>query len=540
MAASVGEREAIVWRERRITYSNLLERASRLASFLGDRGLGVRRERKDLAPWESGQDAVGLYLYNCPEYLEASLGGYAARTAPFNVNFRYVTEELGYLLSDADTAALIYHGRFAPSVAAVVPRLRRFPLLLQVADESGHELVPGAVDYETALSGAPSRVPQLDYSPDDLYLLYTGGTTGMPKGTMWRQADIWVAALGAESFGSDADTETIAVAAHRSPERTTLPNAPLMHGAAHWQALRSLLAGNRVVINSVVDRLDPIDVWTLIEREHVNRTLFIGDAFARPLMAELQEGQYDVSSLRVVALGGATTSPAMKQRLLAQLPGVVVVDLAGSSETGSALSHVSVAGEIVEAGVFAKSPDTAVLDPNLTRRLEPGDGVIGWLAKRGRIPLGYLNDRSRTESTFPTVEGIRWSVPGDRARLRFDGTVELVGRDSVTINSAGEKIFAEEVERALLSHEDVEDVIVVGRPSERWGQEVVAIVQVTTTGESSDAQILACAAGTLARFKLPKAIVRVPTVKRSAAGKADYGWARQLAENSEREPGPPL
>jgi len=270
-------------------------------------------------------------------------------------------------------------------------------------------------------------------------------------------------------------------------------------------------------------------VWQTIGRERVGATLFVGEAFARPLIAELERGTYDTSSLALIAVGGAVTSPETKTRVLAQIPQVLIADLAGSSETGSALSQLSTAGSKPEAGVFAPNPDVAVLDVDLSRRLEPGEDSIGWFAKAGRIPLGYLGDQAKTERTFPTVDGRRWSVPGDRARLRQDGMVELLGRDSVTINSGGEKIFAEEVEAAILTHPAVLDAIVVGRPSERWGQEVVAVVQITGDVAASDDDIINAASARIARYKLPKAVVRVPLVIRSPAGKADYSWARRVA-----------
>ncbi len=530
IANAVPDRDAIVWRQRHSSYRAVHDRARRLAAVLTTHGLGARAERSDLSAWEAGQDLVGLYLLNGPEFLEANLGGYGARTAPFNVNYRYVADELAYLLDDARAAAIVYHARFAPTLDDVLPRLKQTPLLLQVADESGEALLPDALDYEQALAAADPGVIPDRHSPDDLYVLYTGGTTGMPKGTLWRQADIWMAALGGEMMGADLDVEAMAAAAATGPEQRTLPNAPFMHGAAQWVALRSLLTGGTVVVNGIVDRLDPVDVWQTIERERVGATLFVGEAFARPLIAELERATYDTSSLALIAVGGAVTSPETKTRVLAQIPQVLIADLAGSSETGSALSQVSTAGSKPEAGIFAPGIDVAVLDVDMTRRLDPGEDSIGWFAKGGRIPLGYLGDQAKTERTFPTVDGRRWSVPGDRARLRLDGMVELLGRDSVTINSGGEKIFAEEVEAAVLSHPAVLDAIVVGRPSERWGQEVVAVVQITdgATGATDD-DIIKAAAARIARYKLPKSVVRVPLVVRSPAGKADYSWARQVA-----------
>ena len=528
------DREAIVWRDRRLTYRQLHERSRRLAAVLAVGGLGRHTERSALAGWQSGQDLVATYLLNGPEYLEVTLGGYAAAAAPFNVNYRYVADELAYLLDDAATGAVVYHSRFAPILSEVLPMLRRHPqLLLQVADDSGEGLLEGAQDYEEALAGH-EPLGAFDTSADDLYVLYTGGTTGMPKGTLWRQADIYAAALGGDQ-AAEAGLEGAVAAAVASAEMGRgrfLLNAPMMHGAAHWVALRMLLSGGCVVINDVVDCLDPADAWrAAVEREKVDTTLVVGEAMARPLIAELERGDYDASSLWIVLAGGAVTSPETKERFVAQLPNVMVVDVAGASETGGSLTSISTKGATADAGVFAALPSVAVLDESKSEPLTPGDEAIGWFAKRGNIPLGYLGDEAKTAATFPVAAGERWSVPGDRARWLADGRIELLGRDSVTINTGGEKVFAEEVESALLTHPAVVDVIVVGRPSERWGQEVVAVVSIKEDGVTDD-ELLAAAAARIARYKLPKEIVRVETVVRSPAGKADYRWAKDTVVNS--------
>ena len=530
VAARVPERIAIVSRGRRISYGELAERARRLANVLTAHGLGHHVARDQLEPWEAGQDFAGLYMLNGPEYLEATLASYGARVAPANVNYRYVADELEYLLRDAGTGAIVYHARFAPTLAQVLGRLDRQPLLLQVDDGSGEAMLPGAVDYESALAAASggSLAPVGGaHEPDDLYVLYTGGTTGMPKGTLWRQADIFMAALGGDALPADVDG--IGAAAAARDANAILPIAPFMHGAAHWIALRAFFVGDTIVVNDIVDRLDPADVWSLVEAERVVAILMVGEAFARPLLDELERGAYDASSVSVVIVGGAVTSPETKSRIMSLLPGALVADSAGASETGGALSSVAANGVAGEAGIFLPGPTTAVLDADRTMVVPPGHDGIGWFAKSGHIPLGYLGDKDKTAATFPVVGGARWSVPGDRARLRADGAVELLGRDSVTINSGGEKIFAEEVEAAVLRHPDVVDAVVVGRPSERWGQEVVAVIAVRPGSDPSDDELLELCSARIARFKLPKAMIRVDTVVRSPAGKADYGWARRIA-----------
>jgi len=525
VAGAVPDRPALRWRGETTTFAQLAERARRLARVLNDHGIGLHSERDGLAGWEAGQDLVGMYMLNGPEFIETNLAGYAARAAPFNVNYRYVAEELAYLLNDANAAAVVYHARFAPTLASVLSRLDRAPLLIQVADDSNEPLIEGALDYEDVVAAASPEPLEPTHSPDDLYVLYTGGTTGMPKGTLWRQADIFAASMGGVRVGEDTDLEGIKAFVQNNAPGRFLPNAPFMHGAAQWLAFGSLLSGDTVVINDVVDRLDPNEVWTTIAREDVGSTLMVGDAFARPLVEELETGGYDASSLKIVIVGGAFTSPDVKARLLKALPHALVFDAAGASETGGAMSSISTAASTAELGVFTAAPSVRVLNAERTGFLEPGSDEVGWFAKSGRIPLGYLGDKDKTEATYSLVEDTRYVVVGDRARLRADGMVELLGRESVTINSGGEKIFAEEVEQALLSHPDVVDVVVTGRPSERWGHEVVAVVHVRN--DVTDEALLAAAAQRIARYKLPKAIVRVDEVLRSPAGKADYAWARQ-------------
>jgi fatty-acyl-CoA synthase len=527
----VGDREAVVFRDRRLTYPQMRERGWRLANVLLDHGFEVHAERDTLQGWESGQDHLGLYLYNCPEYLEGMLGSYAARVAPFNVNYRYVAEELEYLLKDSNARGLVYHQSFAPLIEEIRDRLPNLRLLLQVDDESDHPLPEGALHYEDALAAASPQRPDVELSPDDLYILYTGGTTGMPKGVLWRQADIWVAALGGRSFETGLefpDIDAVREAAKADPVKG-LPAPPFMHGAAHWMAFNSFTGGGTIVIPTEVRTLDPDDFWATVEREKVNSTIIVGDAFARPLIEALEKGSYDASSLFLVVNGGAPLNAGLKARFLELLPHAIVVDGLGSSETGTQARQMNVAGGSPTTGDFSLSPGACVLTEDLDEVLQAGDDRMGWLAQEGRVPLGYLGDEAKTAKTFPVVGGVRYSVPGDRARLREDGGLELHGRDSVTINSGGEKIFAEEVEQALASHPDVWDVVVASRPSERWGQEVVAVVRLRDGAAADEASLLAEAEKHVARYKLPKAIVFKDEIVRSPAGKADYRWAKEVA-----------
>ncbi len=538
LVETLAERECIVWRDRRLTYAELSGRSKRLAAYLHARGLGVHTERAHLAGHESGQDHVGLALYNGNEYLEGMLGSYGARVAPFNVNYRYVGEELRYLFNDGAPRALIYHASLAPTLGEVLPTLDSPPdVLLQVADETGHALLPGAVEYEEALAGSSPDGAPVEPSPDDLYILYTGGTTGMPKGVLWRQHDIFMAAMGGRKVGTWETVKSYEGITERLAESIPLKLLvlpPLMHGAAQWASFMLMAQGATLVFPDDPRRVDPDDVWRTVERERVNTMIIVGDAVLRPLILQLDKATYDLSSFFAVGNGGAALTPAVRDLALARLPNLIISDSGGSSETGAQMFVVR--DDTTTAGNFLPGPGTVVVDEALTTVLAPGHEGNGWLAQTGYIPLGYLGDADKTARTFPVIDGVRYSIPGDRARLLADGQIELLGRDSVTVNSGGEKIFVEEVERAIAGHPAVADVVVVGRPSERWGQEVVAVVQLAEGPEwagTPAASIVEHASGFIARYKLPKEVVFVPVVQRSPSGKADYRWAAEQATAGE-------
>jgi fatty-acyl-CoA synthase len=528
IAASRPDDECLVFRDRRFTWAQVTDRTRRLANHLIGAGLGVQVERSELAGHESGQSHLAIYLHNGNEYLECMLGAFKARVAPFNVNYRYVAEELRYLLNDSLAEAVVVHSRFAPVLAEVLGELPRLRVILQVPDESGNPLLPGAQWYDDALAAASPDKPAVHWSPDDLYILYTGGTTGMPKGVLWRNGDANVECFG----GSRADTMEGVLAEANTGLRALLA-PPFMHGAGHWMSFRTWNGGGTVFVQSQPERLDPVDVWGLIERERLSFLLIVGDAFARPLLDGLSQADYDLSSLMVVLSGGAPLSAHLKEEFLRHLPTLMIVDGLGSSEAGGQLSHVS-AGSGATTGTFPISPGNHVLSEYLQRELAPGDDELGWLAKSGNLALGYLGDAAKTARTYPVVGGVRYAVPGDRARLRADGVIELHGRDSVTINSGGEKIFAEEVEAAVKAHPSVYDCVVAGRPSERWGNEVVAVVRIRAGYAADEAALLHEAERHIARYKLPKAFVFVPEIVRSPSGKADYRWAKQMAVSGDR------
>ena len=532
VAGAIPDRELLIQGNRRFSYAQTIERSNHLAAYLQSRGLGCHTDRSELAGHEVGQDLLGIYAYNGNEFVEALFGSFQARVAPFNVNFRYVKSELQYLLADAGATALIYHAAFAPRVAEVRQDLPQLRVLIQIADESGNDLLYGAVDYEAAIAaGAKSNPPKVQHSPDDLYVLYTGGTTGMPKGVLWRQHDIFMTSFGGRSLytGEPAGSlDEIVAAAVAAPATKLMVLPPLIHGAAQWTVMTALTMGQSIVFPSIADHFDAEDVVRTIEREGVSVVTVVGDAMARPLLAAIEKGIADVSSLAVIASGGALLTPYVKQRLIEVLPNVVVADGVGSSETGAQMHHLSMSGA-VSTGTFNAGPDTFVAAEDLGTILQPGHEGIGWLAQRRYVPLGYKGDATKTAATFPVIDGVRYAVPGDRARHNADGHIELLGRDSVTINSGGEKIFVEEVETAIASHPAVADVVVTGRPSERWGQEVVAVVARAEGADADADELVAHAAKALARYKLPKAIVFRNVIERSPSGKADYRWAREQA-----------
>ena len=532
VAAANPERDCIVFGHRRFTFAQTDERARRFARALHSWGLGAQRERSELAPYESGQSHLGLYMANCNEFLEAMLGAYKARVAPFNVNYRYVADELVYLLGNARADAVMYHARFAPTLAEALEE-GRLPAarLIHVDDGSGIDPLPGAVRYEELLASVSDEPLDLTPSPDDLYVLYTGGTTGMPKAVLWRQHDIYVNAMGGRVYGTGEVVSSLDEVVERSRVEGpgSMTCAPLMHGAAQWAAFINLCGGRPFVMAPTTTHFDPAEAWSLASRERVVSLSIVGDAFGRPLVDELESGDYDLSGLLVLVTGGAALSAPLKQRFVELLPQLTILDAGGSSESGSQMGQVSSRGQSA-SGRFAPNPGAVVVSEDMTRILSPGDDEIGWLAQQGPIPLGYLGDPDKTARTFPVIEGIRHSVPGDRARWAADGEIELLGRDAVTINSGGEKIFAEEVEAAIAEHPSVYDVVVTGRPSERWGNEVVAIVQLAQGERGSEAEladsILAEAARHLARYKLPKEVVFRDRLQRSPSGKADYRWAK--------------
>jgi len=519
---AVPGREAIVAGERRLSYAALDTRANRLAGYLRMHGIGHG-------------SPVGLQLSNGSEYLEGMLAAFKLRAVPVNVNYRYVEGELRHLFDDADLEALIVHRRFAPRVAAIAPAPPKLRLFVVVEDGSDEPItLPRCEEYERALGqGSPERSFE-PRSSDDHYVVYTGGTTGLPKGVVWRQEDIFFGAMGG---GDPLQSGNVIRAPEelqaRIPERgvVALPTPPFMHAAAHWLAFHVLFGGGTLVIPPG-GGFEPAEIWELVARERVNLMVIVGDAMATPLLDALERepSACDTSSLAAIASGGALFSPATKERLARLLPGKLAIDGLGSSETGTVGNEVG-QGSGTGRARFRVNAETAVLDDAL-RAVTPGSDVVGRLARRGRVPLRYHKDPIKSASTFVEIDGERWALPGDLATVAADGSVVLLGRASTSINSGGEKIFPEEVESALKAHPDVKDAVVVGLPDPRWGQRVVAVVE-PRPGRTPTLEALRDFCRTrIAPYKLPRGLVLESRLERSPAGKADYRWAQRRAEQA--------
>lgn len=522
IGAAIPDEPCIIADDRTWTWAETTDRTRRFAAVLRSHGVGGRVLGAEPSPWETAQDHLGILLYNGPEYLEALLGAHKATLATFNVNYRYTADELEYLFSDARPAALVYGATFAPVLAEVLPRLDTLPLLVQVADASGEPLLDGALDYEVALAAADPAQGAPSSSADDRYLLYTGGTTGMPKGVVWRIGDMVHGPFGVKR-GDGSPIESLDEAVERALKMRgrILPAPPLMHGAGAGIALGGWLGGGTVVFQPDPSRFDAATLLDTCAAEQVTTLMIVGDAFGAPLVTELEQSPRDLS-LRLLVNAGAALRDELKERLRELVPGLRITDMLGSSEGGVHARRES------EGKRFDGRGSVTVLADDRARLLEPGADEVGWMATTGNIPLGYLGDEAKTNATFVTVGGQRYSVPGDRARRLADGSIEFLGRDSTTINTGGEKVFAEEVEAALRALDGVADAVVLGRDSEQWGQEVVALLATDT--EVSDQDLAAGCRSTLAGYKVPKQFIRVPAIARHANGKPDYAWAKEAMQ----------
>ncbi|MCB0974682.1 MAG: AMP-binding protein [Actinobacteria bacterium] len=531
---TVAEREALICGSRRLTYAQLEERANRLASVLSSAGIGR-------------DDRVGCFLQNGTEYVETMLAAFKLRAIPININFRYNAAELAYLVNDAALSALIFDTDATDTVEGALESFNRRPVLISVDDayvdhsmtapvesdpsESRHALAD-VVNYETALIEAqPSRVSR-QRSSSDSYIIYTGGTTGMPKGVVWDQEHAFFACIGGgDPLRMNGPVSSPDEVLERVPDFvvTQLPIAPLMHAAAQWTVLSWLYAGGRIVLTR--GNLNPATIWSSVVDEAVNVLVIVGDAVARPLMDQWDAaGGYDVASLYALGSGGAPLTQTQRARLARAMPQVLISDGYGSSETGAQGTSRTSGDDAVNAPDmrFETNDETAVFGDDLSR-VQPGSGDIGRVALSGHIPRRYWNDPIKTAETMVEIDGVTWMLTGDMATVDTDGAVRLMGRGSSVINSGGEKVFAEEVEAALKSHADVYDALVVGIPDERFGQGVAAIVAWSGDGEPDGDTIVAHVKTVIAPYKAPRSVVFVSEIKRSPAGKPDYTWAKAVA-----------
>jgi acyl-CoA synthetase (AMP-forming)/AMP-acid ligase II len=519
IAEVIPDREITVCGDRRRTYAETAERSRRLGNYFAANGFGAHRERAALQNWECGQDRVALIMHN-DLYIDMVIGCAKARTVPVNVNYNYTAPEVRELLDYVRPRAVIYHRSLGAKFVDALPP-DSADLLLSVDDGSAAPELAGAIALDEALShGGVDQ--NIDGSPDDLLMICTGGTTGRPKGVLWRQSDIYVSSMvGADHAGPGEIRDKVI----RNAGSPWFAVSPLMHAAGMWTAFSAIMAGLTVVLYDTSKRLDPRSVWQTAQREKVAMMTMVGDAYAAPLVAELRRGDYDLSSLAMIGTGGAATNLKHQSALLELLPQLTLINGYGSSETGNmGFGHSRCDNR---TDTFTLREGGLVLSEDYTHFVTPGEAEVGWAAREGRIPLGYFNDPDATAKTFPVVDGKRVVISGDRAALESDGTLRLYGRDSLVVNTGGEKVFVEEVEEVLRAHPDIADALVVGRPSERWGDELVALIQ-PRDGIAPESLPDYCGSH-LARFKVPKEFIVVDQVHRLGNGKADYRWAKRQA-----------
>ena len=518
------ERQALVIGEQRRSFADLHDRSARLAAHFHDLGIGTG-------------DLVAVYAENCAEWVETMLAAYRIRAAVVNVNYRYTAHELTYLLNDARPAAVVFLSKFAPTLleAALPTSIVRGGLIEIVSQPAGPS-IPASTPYDTALLST-SAIDSVGRAADDLYVMYTGGTTGSPKGVMWRHEDV----LKAHGVDFDAGSrrtierpeEIVEIAAGRDPT-TTIALGQLMHANGTWSVLKTILWGNLVVLQPT---FDPPAVWAAVERERAQVLGFVGDAMGRPLIEALAANPeaYDLSSLAVVESAAAAFTPAVQQQFFDLLPRVTLVETIGSSESGSEGSAPIPRGARVSGRAgprVAVGPDVALVDES-NQLIDLVPGAVGRLARTGHIALGYRNDPEKTAKTFPMIGGRRWCIPGDYAEVIDTGAILLMGRGSASINTGGEKVFAEEVEAALKSHSSVYDAVVVGVPDDRWGQAVVGVVQPRHGLLPTSQELRDHCRTTLASYKVPKRVLLVTAIRRSPSGKPDYTWARSAVADAE-------
>ncbi len=508
------------------SWSEYDERAARVAAALDAAGL------------EPGSK-VSLFMYNCNEFMESQFGVFKMRGVPINVNYRYLDDELWYLLDNSDSEAIIFHSSLGDRVARVADRLPELKLLIEV-DDGGAGQVPNALAYDDVIA-TTEPMERITRSEDDLYMLYTGGTTGMPKGVMYDMGGMTrgFVMLGLPMLGLAAPADAneigsmIAGASENGSTLVSIPAAPLMHGTGCWLGwfIPHLAGGHVVTLES--RSLDAHELLATVEQHRVTSLTIVGDSFAKPIIRALDEGKpgngpYDTSSIGMFISSGVMWTSEVKQQILDRIEQAVLVDAIGSSE-GSMGTQITMKGVPSDTATFSKMPETKVFTDD-DREIEPGSDEVGMVAAGGNVPIGYYKDEEKSARTFRVIDGVRYSFPGDFAKIAADGSLILLGRGSQVINTGGEKVFPEEVEEAVKRVEGVRDCLVVGVENEKFGQAVTAVVSLEDGSTVDSASIIASVKNDLAGFKAPKSVIFVAEVPRAPNGKADYRKAKEHAE----------
>ncbi len=517
---------ALIQGDRSVTWGEFDERSARLAGALTS--LGVTAGAK-----------IASYLYNSNEYLEGVFATWKLRGAPVNVNYRYLEEELIYLLENSDAEVLFFHGVLGTHVASVMDRVKNVKVFVQVDD--GHPLISGAHAYEDLIANA-TPMDRVERDGEDLYILYTGGTTGMPKGVMWRVDDLYRALVpsvlsisGISAPENNEEHGEIALkVAEKGNTTTHLPASPLMHGTGFMTSLQSLTTGGSICTLEQRN-FNATELWEAVETAQVTQMAIVGDAFGKPMVAALEEAEakgktYDLSTLRMLISSGVMWTAPVKEALM-ERGEFICLDSLGSSEGAGFANQVSSKGSTAKTARFSIGAFTKVFTED-GREVERGSDEIGILALGGPIPFGYYKDPEKSAATFREYNGERYSVPGDFAKVLEDGTIELLGRGSVVINTGGEKVFPEEVEEAIKLHPAVFDVLVVGVPDDRFGESITAVVALNAGDSATEEEIADAVRGHLAGFKRPRRVILVDRVVRGPNGKADYAWAKETAKSS--------
>ena len=524
----VPDREAIVHGSTRLTYKELDARSNKAANAL--KKLGIKKGSH-----------IGIYAFNCVEWLEIMLGAYKLCAIPININYRYVEEELKYLIDNADMEAIFYHKQFSNKLENIKSHLPLLKDFICIEDNSGEDdVIDKSFNFEDLIANEDESRLDVDRSGDDKYILYTGGTTGMPKGVVWRMEDVLMTLGGGIDAVTGEKYQTPETFADKCLQDQTiaLALAPFMHGGAQWQSFNSFFSGWKLIINDQVS-FDADYVWEVVAKEKVMNLTIMGDAMGRPLCDALPraiEKGLDLSSLFVLSSTASVFSASIKDTILEYLPNLFLIDAVGSSETGATGVNIHTKdGKLKDSGggpKFTKPNFSEILNLDTKEVIPPSDTeTIGYLARKGHVPVAYYKDEEKSKKTFIEVGGVRYSIPGDMAKYEEDGQMTLLGRGSVSINSGGEKIFPEEVEMALKAHPNIFDCLVVGVKDDRWGQKVVAVIQRRENDELSLDDIKEVASKYIASYKMPKEIVFSELIERAPSGKPNYQWAQEFANS---------